>query len=310
MRAFLGLSTGGSVTVAEPGHTYTLPSPPCAQPSFSGRSGDGRRLSYQCLDPQGVMVVDSADGHLVGTVPARRDVRLSSMTTGTTVFGASWHRQGVRNTGVPALRRGNRRAAGRTAGHATGLQRLAVDLQPGDRSPVRRKPRRHRRAGCQHPAGGGPDSFPSSFAAVRVDGPRPGSARSVRRLVWNRSTTANLVRVSLVHTGTFATIGSYDIPIDGRVRGNGARAASASGVGPGRRWSPNRVATLTWAIDASRSMATEQVVEVGFTPGETVARLAVAAGATSLTVPGVPPGRYYVRIRSVNGTGVAHRRTR
>jgi len=24
----------------------------------------------------------------------------------------------------------------------------------------------------------------------------------------------------------------------------------------------------------------------------------------SLTVPGVPPGRYYVRIRSVNGTGV------
>ena len=62
------VATGG-VTVAEPGTTYTLPSPPCAQPSFSGRSGDGRRLSYRCLDPQGVMVVDSGDGHLIGTVP-------------------------------------------------------------------------------------------------------------------------------------------------------------------------------------------------------------------------------------------------
>ena len=72
MRAFLGL-TPGPVTVAEPGHTYTLPSPPCAQPSFSGRSGDGRRLSYRCPYPQGVLVVDSADGHLIGTVPHARD---------------------------------------------------------------------------------------------------------------------------------------------------------------------------------------------------------------------------------------------
>ena len=65
-----------------------------------------------------------------------------------------------------------------------------------------------------------------------------------------------------------------------------------------------RVATLTWTIAASRSIATSQVVEAGFTPGATAVRLPVAAGATSLTVPGVPPGRYYVRVRSENGTGL------
>jgi hypothetical protein len=65
-----------------------------------------------------------------------------------------------------------------------------------------------------------------------------------------------------------------------------------------------RVATLTWTIAASRSIATRQVVEAGFTPGATDVRLPVAAGTTSLTVPAVPPGRYYVRVRSVNGTGL------
>ena len=64
------------------------------------------------------------------------------------------------------------------------------------------------------------------------------------------------------------------------------------------------LATLTWTIAASRSIATDQVVEVGFAPGETALRLGVAAGATSLTVPRVPPGRYYVRVRSINGTGL------
>ena len=65
----------------------------------------------------------------------------------------------------------------------------------------------------------------------------------------------------------------------------------------------NHVGTLTWTI-TGQTIATEQLVEVGFAPGQTVTSLAVAAGATSLTVPGVPSGRYYVRVRSVNGTGL------
>ena len=65
-----------------------------------------------------------------------------------------------------------------------------------------------------------------------------------------------------------------------------------------------RLVTLSWTIDASRSIATEQVVEVGFAPGQTRVRLPVAADASSLAVAGAPPGRYYVRVRSVNGTGL------
>jgi hypothetical protein len=113
----------------------------------------------------------------------------------------------------------------------------------------------------------------------------------------------SLVRVSLVHTGTFATIGSIDIPLVGGFAGMalGPRPPHVSDLSA---LVDGRLVTLSWTIDASRSIATEQVVEVGFSPGETVARLPVDAGATSLTVPGVPPGRYYVRIRSINGTGV------
>ena len=69
MRAFLQFSLFGPVTVAEPTHTRTLPLPPCAKPVFSTRSGDGRRLSYTCLDPLRVILVDSGDGRLIGSVP-------------------------------------------------------------------------------------------------------------------------------------------------------------------------------------------------------------------------------------------------
>ena len=68
MRAFLSPTPSGPVIVAEPDNTYALPVPPCAQPYFSGLSGDGRRLSYFCGNPRSVMVVDSGDGRLLGTV--------------------------------------------------------------------------------------------------------------------------------------------------------------------------------------------------------------------------------------------------
>ena len=300
MRAFLGLSTGG-VTVAEPGTTYTLPSPRCAQPFLSGRSGDGRRLSYRCLDPQGVLVVDSADGHMIGTVPHAVTSPLLD-DAGTTLFGASWHQQGIE---TPVFQRFDVATGALLAERqviAGGLQRLTVDLQPGDRSPVRRKPRRHRRAGCQHPAGGGPDSFPHPslpYGLMALDPDRPEAYIGWYGTIDNQ----NLVRVSLVHTGTFATIGSSDIPIVGAFVGMalGSRPPRVSDLGA---LVDGRVVTLSWAIDASRSIATEQVVEAGFAPGETAVRLPVAAGATSFAVAGVPPGRYFVRIRSVNGTGV------
>ena len=61
---------------------------------------------------------------------------------------------------------------------------------------------------------------------------------------------------------------------------------------------------LQWTNQESRSIATGLVVEAGSHPGATdLAQFCVAAGTTTLSVPNVPPGTYYVRVRAVNGTG-------
>ena len=138
---------------------------------------------------------------------------------------------------------------------------------------------------------------PGLFPRVAFDPEQPHAY-----IAWYRP-IGGPMRVSLVHTGTLATLASIEMPVDGHLVGIalGPRPPRVSALSI---LVENHLATLTWTVDASRSMATEQVVEVGFAPGETVARLPVVAGDTSVTVPGVPPGRYYVRIRSVNGTGV------
>ena len=138
---------------------------------------------------------------------------------------------------------------------------------------------------------------PALFPRVAFDPEQPHAY-----IAWYRP-IGGPMRVSLVHTGTLATLASIEIPVDGQLVGMalGPRPPRVSDLSI---LVEDRLVTLTWTIDASRSIATGQVVEAGFSPGETVVRLPVDAGATSLTVPGVPPGRYYVRVRSVNGTGV------
>ena len=80
-----------------------------------------------------------------------------------------------------------------------------------------------------------------------------------------------VMRLSLVHTGTLATLGSIEIPIDGALVGLtlGPRPPALSDLNVVVN---HRVATLTWTIATGRSIATEQVVEVGFAPGQTVVR--------------------------------------
>ena len=66
-----------------------------------------------------------------------------------------------------------------------------------------------------------------------------------------------------------------------------------------------RVVTLEWTNQASRPIATGLVVEAGSSPGlSDLAQLPIAAGQVALTVPDVPPGTYYVRVRSFNGSGL------
>ena len=305
MRAFLQLSPFGPVTVAEPGSTRTLPVPPCANPVFATRSGDGRRLSYHCDQQRSVMVVDSVDGQLLGAVPLGPSAFILGATqhvlnaAGSTVYAVDsdqrwdgddlvlYRRFDVATGALLAERRGStssvdmwqyNEATGHLfAGMGTGI--LVIDATTLAEIGWIGRP------------------LPWMSAKMALDPDQP-----YAYVVWRRE-SGYPVRVSLVHTGTLATLGSIEIPLDGALLG------IALGPRPPRVSEltilvNDRLATLTWATDTSRSIATSQVVEVGFAPGETALRLGVAAGATSLTVPGVPPGRYYVRIRSVNGTGV------
>jgi hypothetical protein len=62
--------------------------------------------------------------------------------------------------------------------------------------------------------------------------------------------------------------------------------------------------TLTWTNGASQALATHLIVEAGSASGLTdLARIAVPTGRSSLVVPHVPSGTYFVRVRSANATG-------
>jgi hypothetical protein len=67
-----------------------------------------------------------------------------------------------------------------------------------------------------------------------------------------------------------------------------------------------RTVTLSWSLPGTSSAAVEFVVEAGSRPGAAdLARSTVDGVASSLTVPDVPPGRYWVRVRAVNYTGTS-----
>lgn len=59
---------------------------------------------------------------------------------------------------------------------------------------------------------------------------------------------------------------------------------------------------LAWTPSAEGTAATSYVLEAGGAPGTTAVSLPV--GTTSLTVPGVAPGVYFLRVRGVNAYGV------
>jgi len=51
--------------------------------------------------------------------------------------------------------------------------------------------------------------------------------------------------------------------------------------------------------------ATSHLLEAGFAPGATAITLPIPGTGTTFTVPGVPPGTYYVRVRAVNAHGTS-----
>lgn len=66
-----------------------------------------------------------------------------------------------------------------------------------------------------------------------------------------------------------------------------------------------RSVSLTWTLPAPSPDVTGYVLEVGSRPG-TANLAALSLGrTTTFAGPGVPPGRYYVRLRAVNANGVS-----
>lgn len=62
--------------------------------------------------------------------------------------------------------------------------------------------------------------------------------------------------------------------------------------------------TLTWSLTDASPQASNYRIEAGYAPGATALSIDLGA-ATSVTIPGVPRGRYYVRLRAVNYSGVS-----
>jgi hypothetical protein len=62
---------------------------------------------------------------------------------------------------------------------------------------------------------------------------------------------------------------------------------------------------FTWSAPSlfNGGAPTSYLLEAGFAPGATAIMLPIAGTGTTFTVPGVPPGTYYVRIRAVNAHG-------
>jgi hypothetical protein len=110
--------------------------------------------------------------------------------------------------------------------------------------------------------------------------------------------------LTLVNTETFVTIAEAVLP--------GDQSVSGMVLGPRPPRAMNLVSTqaggtvtLQWANETTGSMSTGLLVEAGSSPGGSdLATLPVTTGETTLVVPGVPPGTYYVRVRAVNGTGI------
>lgn len=61
---------------------------------------------------------------------------------------------------------------------------------------------------------------------------------------------------------------------------------------------------LSWALPAESTAVTGYRLEAGYAPGTTAVSLDLAPTAGT-SIPGVPPGRYYARLRAVNYNGVS-----
>ena len=130
--------------------------------------------------------------------------------------------------------------------------------------------------------------------------------RPAAYVVWNAPVGTGGWRsiIAVYDTVGFAVVAQADLGNDSLVNGMalGPRPPRADNLTADVT---GRVVALAWTNQATRALATGLVVEAGSAPGlSDLARLPMAAAQVALTVPDVPPGTYYVRVRSFNGTGL------
>ena len=300
MRAFLGLSRSGPITVAEPGTSRPLSLPPCSDHFLSAGSGDGSRLSIRCLSPPGEVVVDSDSGRVIGATPQGSISIAENLLddNGSQMFTIDWYpparilyRRSDVVTGATLAERVT--SPGEFTRSVWAFDRQTSRLFAGTKADILVMD-----AATLQPVGVIAGPHPALYPSMALDPDRPEAY-----VVWSGQIDGRyLAKSARVDTRTLAVVEAGDLAIDSPIVGIavGPRPPRTSNL---RAAVVGRSVTLDWTLEISRSIATEQAVEVGLTPGQTAVRLPLAVGATSLTVAGAPPGRYYVRVRSGNDTG-------
>jgi len=305
VRLFSQFQYDSPMTVIEPQLTRGMAAP-CTGATLTGLSGNGARLFVGCTPATPaaaqMIVLDSTTGVAVGTAPELGSFSAAD-DDGAHYFSASW---GPAGYGVVLSRydiaTGQLLARREISGsYPTGP--LVFDARDG-----------RLYLGVSGLAAGIQVYDGQTFADVgRLPPPmldaRPTVVldpdRALAYAVWTSFAAGPLRnRIMVYETAAFTVLAESNLANDTRVVGMalGPRPPRATNLAANVTGS---TVTLEWTNQTSRSIATSLVVEAGSMPGlSDLARLSVPQGQTTLTVTDVPSGRYHVRVRSLNGTGL------
>ena len=304
VRLFSQFQFDSPLTVLEPQSSRGL-AVPCTSAQLTALSGDGSRLFVRCgttaVFP--VVVLDSLTGATVATV---QEAGFYSAVdeAGATYYAASLPPSGPGTVLSRYDVASGQLLARRAIADATPFGPMAVDPRTGrlylgvtSTTPGIRV--------FDGDTLGDVATLPAPVMPGRpnlvIDPDRPAAY-----VVWNASVGTGGWRsiIFVYDTNGFAVVAQADLGNDSLVNGMvlGPRPPRAENLTANVT---GRVVTLEWTNQVSRPIATGLVVEAGSSPGlSDLAQLPIAAGQVALTVPDVPPGTYYVRVRSFNGSGL------
>jgi hypothetical protein len=304
VRLFSQFQYGSPLTVLEPQSSRGM-AVPCTGAQLAALSGDGTRLFVRCgttaVPP--VVVLDSITGTTVATMPE------AGFYSAVDDAGAIYFTASLPPSGLGTVLSRYDVASGQLV-----AQRVIADASPAGPMAVDPRTGRVYLGVGSTPPGirvyegdtlGDVTHLPAPVMPARpslvIDPDRPAAY-----VVWNAPVGTGGWRsvIAIYDTVGFTIVAQAELGNDSLVNGMvlGPRPPRTDNLVAAVA---GRVVTLKWTNQAARSIPTGLVVEAGSSPGRSdLARLPVTAGQDALTVPDVPPGTYYVRVRSVNGTGL------